>query len=145
VTVLDHLRQSRVGRLFLSLLALVGMLAYLGGGVTSIVSVPGYAVVYLDDVHKTYLSLPCLDDWKRRPTQTIDTLRQALRRDAYKLGYQMDEDCRNAGGFSEDDRSAAGLVLEKLGILSPLEHWWDRPYRTEDGRVVLRPAELDSN
>jgi len=32
-----------------------------------------------------------------------------------------------------DDRSATGRFLVWLGLLPPLKHWWDMPYRTEDG------------
>jgi hypothetical protein len=30
----------------------------------------------------------------------------------------------------------SGMLLVKLGVLSPLQYWWDMPYRTEEGVVV---------
>jgi hypothetical protein len=128
-----------------SLLAIsigVVVLLYLGAGSSSIVQVPGYAVAYLDDTNKTYLTLPCVDQWQKTPTHSVDVLRQALVADAYKLGYRMDEDCREAGGFIDDDRSLTGFLFERIGLLPPIEHWWDRPYRKEDGSIVAHPSDL---
>jgi len=97
---------------------------------------PDYAAVYLDDVAKTYVALPCLKEWQNRRNQTLAMLRLNRASEAYALKYEPDEVCRETGAFSEDDRSLIGLLLVKLGILAPIQHWWDAPYRTEQGVVV---------
>jgi hypothetical protein len=96
----------------------------------------GYAAVYLDDDAKTYIALPCLKEWQNRPSQSLAFLRLAPASKAISQGYKSDATCRETGAFVEDDRSLTGLLLVKLGILSPVRHWWDIPYRTEDGTVV---------
>jgi hypothetical protein len=117
-------------------LGIACFIVLIGFGVGSIDPMPFYAVVFLDATNKTFIALPCVNEWRSRPTQTIDVVRRGTAGEAYKLGYKMDNECREAGGYSEDGRSLTGLVLVRLGILSPLVHWWDRPYRTEDGTVV---------
>jgi hypothetical protein len=114
----------------------VALLA-IGFGVGSIDLAPPYAVVFIDDSSKTYIALPCIDEWQHRATTVVDVVRRGTVRDAIQLGYRKDDRCREAGGFQEDGRSLSGLILERVGILSPLEPWWDKPYRTEDGEVVF--------
>ena len=116
-------------------LAGVGVVIAVGFGIGSIDTMPPYAVVFLYDANKTYIALPCLEEWRSRQTQTVDVIRRSTAGEAWKLGYKIDEKCRSAGGYSADGRSVAGLILEKLGLLSPLTHWWDLPYRTENGIV----------
>jgi hypothetical protein len=117
-------------------LAVVFAIAYLGFGISSVELAPPYAVVFLDDENKTFIALPCMHEWQSRPTQTIDTVRRSTAGEAQRLGYQVDERCRDAGGYSEEGRSLTGRALERFGILSPLQHWWHRPYRTEDRTIV---------
>jgi hypothetical protein len=112
------------------------LLVWIGLGIGSIDSMPNYAIVFLDDTNKTFIALPCIDDWRTRPTHQVDIVRRGTAGEAHNLGYKVDEECREAGGYSEDGRSLIGLVLVRLGILSPLTHWWDKPYRTEDGTVI---------
>ncbi|MCK4945973.1 MAG: hypothetical protein KAS59_06900, partial [Alphaproteobacteria bacterium] len=50
--------------------------------------------------------------------------------------YQSDSDCREAEGYFSKALSLSGMLLVKLGILVPKQHWWDQPYRTETGAVV---------
>ena len=97
---------------------------------------PGYAPVYLDDIAKTYIALPCMKEWQNRQSETLALVRLSKVSEAYKLKYKPDEVCRETGAFSEDDRSLTGLLLVKLGFLPPIRHWWDAPYRTEKGEVV---------
>jgi hypothetical protein len=118
----------------------VGALLAIGFGVGSVVLVPPYALVFINDASKTYIALPCMDEWQHRATQVVDVVRRGTVGDAIKLGYKKDDSCREAGGFQEDGRSLSGLFLERVGILPPLEHWWDKPYRTEDGKVVFPRA-----
>lgn len=117
-------------------LATVAAMAIIGLGIGSIDPMPSYAVVFLDDTNKTFIALPCIDEWRSRPTQTVDLVRRGTAAEAGKLGYKVDAKCRDAGGYSEDGRSLLGLMLVRLGVLSPLTHWWDKPYRTEDGTIV---------
>jgi hypothetical protein len=58
-------------------------------------------------------------------------LRLAKADDARQLQYKPDAACRETGAFAPDDRSLTGQLLVKLGVLSPLQHWWDAPYRNE--------------
>ena len=62
-------------------------------------------------------------------------VRRGTAGEARKLGYRVDEDCPEIGGYSENGRSLTGLALVWLGVLLSLTHWWDRPYRAEDGTV----------
>jgi hypothetical protein len=117
-------------------LATLVAIAMIGFSIGSIDLMPPYAVVFLDDTNKTFIALPCIDEWRSRPTQTVDLVRRGTAAEAGKLGYKVDAKCRDAGGYSEDGRSLTGLVLVRLGVLSPLTHWWDKPYRAEDGTVV---------
>jgi hypothetical protein len=117
-------------------LAAVAAIAMFGFGIGSIDPMPSYAVVFLDDTNKTFIALPCIDEWRSRPSQTTDLVRRGRAAEARKLGYKVDAKCREAGGYSEDGRSLTGLALVWLRILPPLVHWWDKPYRTEDGTVI---------
>jgi hypothetical protein len=117
-------------------LTAVAIVAMIGFGIGSVDTMPSYAVVFLDDTNKTYIAFPCIDEWRSRPSQTLDLVRRGTAGEARKLGYKPDENCRAAGGYVEDGRSLAGVWLVRLGILPPLVHWWDQPYRTEDGTVI---------
>jgi hypothetical protein len=121
-------------------LTAVAVVAMIGLGIGSIDLMPSYAVVFLDDTNKTFVALPCIDEWRSRPSQTIDLVRRGTAGEAAKLGYKPDAKCREAVGYSEDGRSLTGLALVWLGVLPPLVHWWDKPYRTEDGTVVYPGA-----
>src|SRR5215472_1717221 len=68
-------------------------------------TMPPYAVVYLDDTTKTYIALPCIEEWRSRPTQQVDIVRRGTAGAARQLGYKVDEKCRDAGGYIEDGRS----------------------------------------
>ena len=97
-------------------------------------SIPGYALVFLDDTTKTYISWPCVEAWKRRANG--DVSRRSTASEAWRLGYKMDEDCRDASGFIDAERSPSGMLLQSIGILPPITHWWDEPYQTDDGAVI---------
>jgi hypothetical protein len=121
---------------FKFVLGVAGALLLLGFGIGSSLPMPGYARVYLDDDAKTYIATPCLAGWQQQKSQTMSFLRLGTASEAIGLGYGSDRLCRETGAFVEDDRSLTGLLLEKVGILPPIRHWWDAPYRTEDGAVV---------
>ena len=104
---------------------------FLGFGIGTNASMPDYARVYLDATTKTYLALPCLAQWHLRPNETTEILRMAKASEARELQYEPDNACRETGAFAPHDRSLTGLLLVKLGILSPAKHWWDAPYRAD--------------
>jgi hypothetical protein len=114
----------------------VGLLFGAGFGISSMEMAPSYAVTFVDDATKTYITLPCLREWQSRRGDTLALARRSTLGEAVGLGYKSDEKCRGAGGLYEDGRSLSGLLLVKVGILAPVRHWWDAPYRTEDGAVV---------
>jgi hypothetical protein len=115
---------------------MVAIVFVLGLGIGSSKSMPPYARVYIDDDTKTYLALPCLDEWQHRKGDSLAFLRLSSAAEAHKLKYKPDDNCRETGAFSEDDRSLSGIMLQDLGILQPIEHWWDKPYRDEQGKIV---------
>ena len=117
-------------------LGIAALLALIGLGIGSSDPMPSYAVVFLDDTTKTYIALPCVEEWRSRPTQQVDIIRRSTAGEARQRRYKVDEKCRDAGGYVEDGHSLTGLILVWLGVLPPLTHWWDRPYRTEDGSIV---------
>jgi hypothetical protein len=114
----------------------VGLLLLAGLGIGSNASMPGYAAVYLDDEAKNYVALPCIGEWERRSGEKFAAVRLAKVSEARQLGYEPDAVCRESGAFAPHDRSLTGHLLVKLGVLSPIQHWWDVPYRTEEGKVV---------
>ena len=104
--------------------------------VGTIDTMPAYAAVYIDDTSHTYIALPCLPAWQTKKTATVDAIRLAKASEAYALKYNSDEDCREAGGFAQGGPGIVRQYLTDWGIVPPLHHWWDDPYRTEDGTVV---------
>jgi hypothetical protein len=137
-----EVRETRTGRMKVStkvatLLKAISVGAFgvlmLGFSVESSVLMPGYAAVYIDPIAHTYIALPCIEEWRTRSGSTIEIVTLGTADEARRMHYKMDEDCRNAGAFVDDDRSLSGLLLVKIGVLPPLQHWWDRPFRTEDG------------
>jgi hypothetical protein len=100
---------------------------------------PKYAWVYVDDKAKTYIALPCMREWRRRAATKNAVVRLFDAGGARQLGYKPDTLCRDTGAFAPDDRSLTGSLLVKIGLLSPITHWWDMPYCTEDGLVFPKP------
>ena len=119
-----------------AVLGVASLVALIGLSIGSIDPMPPYAVVFLDDANKTFIALPCVEEWYSRPTHTVAVVRRGTAGEARKLGYRADEDCPEIGGYSENGRSLTGLALVWLGVLPPLTHWWHRPYRAEHGTVV---------
>ena len=73
---------------------------------------------YLDDQNKTYFSPVCAKQEKK-------PLRQATAAEARQLKYEPDKKCQDGSGFSQDDRSLAGGLLVRLGMLPPLPSRWN--------------------
>jgi hypothetical protein len=99
-------------------LGIAAAIALIGFGIGSTDMMPYYAVVFLDDTNKTFIALPCIDEWRSRPTTTVDVVRRGTAGEAYKLGYKVDDECREAGGYAEDGRS---LPLSLIGGIGPIE------------------------
>ena len=117
-------------------IAVILVLLWLGTGIDTTVTMPDNAPVYLDDGARSYIALPCIEEWERRTGESFAFVHLGTAKEAHQLHYQPDQDCRDAGAFMEDNRSLTGHLLVKLGILPPMQHWWNRPYRTETGEVV---------
>jgi hypothetical protein len=119
--------------------AVFGGLIYFSYGIKTSESMPSYAVVFVDDISKTYLAPQCVEEWQTKPTKTVDLLRRTTAGEAYRRQYIPDSDCRETGAFSEDGYPLPLLLLVKTGVLPPKKHWWDMPYRTENGVVYPHP------
>lgn len=98
----------------------------IGAGIGTTTVMPDYAPVYIDDASRTYLAAPCEPEWRKRNDVVADQLRFGTALEARRLKYKPDDYCRNTGLHAPEGRSALGLLLEKLGFLSPLEYWWDK-------------------
>jgi hypothetical protein len=81
-------------------LGIAAFLALAGLGIGSSVPMPSYAVVYMDDITKTYIALPCVEEWQSKQTQTVTLIRRGTAGEAGKLGYKTDDECREAGSVS---------------------------------------------
>lgn len=114
----------------------VGALLFVGLGIRTSGSMPGYAAVYLDDVERTYIGLPCIEEWHRRPDTAMAVVRLSTAAEAWSLRYEPDYECRETGAFVGSDSSLTRGLLVKLGLLSPPQQWWDAPYRNEAGEVT---------
>jgi hypothetical protein len=120
--------------------AAIGVVLFLvlliGFGISTEKTLPGYAPVYLDDLNKVYLAVPCLEGWQRRESKHVDAVRLGTAEEATRLKYNPDDICRNEGWFVGEDKSLIRYWLEEHGILTARQEWWDKPFRTEDGKVV---------
>ena len=81
-------------------------------------TMPDNAIVLLDDQTQTYLSPGCAKQEKRE-------YRPATAAEARKLNYAPDKECRDAAGFSQDNRSLSGNLMARLGMLPPLPSRWN--------------------
>jgi len=81
-------------------------------------SMPDNAVVLLDDQNHTYLSPLC-------GRQEDKVYRAARAAEARQLNYEPDKKCRDAGGFSQGNRSLTGNLLVRLGMLPPVPNRWN--------------------
>jgi hypothetical protein len=127
---------SKVAGIFCTaVVATAALFFFAGFGIKGHMPMPGYAAVYLDDQTETYIALPCMKDWQDRagPGRTV---RLAKAREALQMKYGPDADCRDTGAFAPEAGSMSGRLLVKLGIMQPVQFWWDAPYRTEDGTLV---------
>lgn len=122
--------------LILSAAAAVVVLGIFVLNIETLKIMPDYALVFLDDRTETYIAAPCLDEWLKRPDKDYAVVRRSTAKEAYRLHYKVDDDCREAGGYIEDGPTFFDILLVKLGIISPAKYWWDAPYRTEEGQIM---------
>jgi hypothetical protein len=109
-----------------------------GLGIQSDRTAPGYAAAFIDDENKTFIVLPCMDEWQHRGGPQA-LVRLGTVSEGWRMKYEPDSNCRETAAFSESDRALTGLLLQWMSVLPPMQHWWDRPYRTEGG-VVYPPG-----
>jgi hypothetical protein len=112
----------------------LALLLFLGFGIDTEATMPAYAVVYLDGTSKTFIPYPCIEEWRTRPTSTVDFVTRGTAGEAFLLKYNPDQKCSYL--MHGDGESISRLFLIRLGLMSPIRHWWDAPYRTEDGQVT---------
>jgi hypothetical protein len=116
---------TSVGQNIKIALIVAGALLFLGLGIGSNTPMPGHAAVYIDDATRTYLAAPCKSAGAHGPDINVGALRFGTKSEARRLEYKPDDVCRNTGIHAPDDRSATGHLLQWLGLLTPLKHWWD--------------------
>ncbi len=80
---------------------------------------PDNALVYLNDEAKTYFSPLCVGQEKKY-------LRAATAAEARQLKFAPDQECQKKSGFSQDDRSLSGRLMQRLGMLPPLPNRWNK-------------------
>lgn len=109
---------QRLGTLIAYVAIGAGFLFFLGFGISSSVTVPDHAIVFIDPVNKSYFAPPCASEQMQlAPRMTIGQVR--------KLGFNPDAACRDAGAFVQEARSLSGQLLEAMKVLSPLRPRWD--------------------
>jgi hypothetical protein len=96
---------------------------------------PSYAGVYLDAAASTYIPLPCIAEWERKPTAKFGVVHLSTAGEAYRLNYKLDEACWGRGDLSGTSHTFSVSWLMDAGFLPATMEWWDRPYRTESGVV----------
>jgi hypothetical protein len=77
----------------------------------------------MDDLSRTYLAQPCMQEWRRRPGSGM--VYASAARHAWALGCMPDNNCRASRAFMGADSSVTQDILVNLGILRPPRQWWD--------------------
>ena len=101
------------------LLVVIAALFVFGFQVGSLNTIPGHALVIVDAVSKTYYAPICLESIDRRSQSVVSCEK------AKDLGFSPDPECREIGAFVQEGRSLSGSLLEKLGLLDPIESRWN--------------------
>ena len=100
-------------------LALGGLLVYIGFGIGTSEIMPQNAEIFLDHTKRHYIAPPCTR------IEYGSQLSLATVAEARRLAYQPEPECRDEGGFTQDGRSLSGKALEWLGVLGPLPARWN--------------------
>lgn len=111
------MNSAKVAGIVKTAAAVVILLSVVGFGISSSRTMPGNAIVLLDQESKTYTAPPCVQD--------PSTLTPATASDARKLGFSPDARCRDSGAFLADDRSLTGQMLVTIGLLDELPSRWN--------------------
>lgn len=100
-------------------IALGGLLVYVGFGIGSSEIMPQNAELYLNHSLRQYIPPPCVA-LKDRAHLSLTTVAEAR-----SLGYQPEPKCRDEGGFTQDGRSLSGRLLEWLGVFGARPARWN--------------------
>ncbi|NGZ97288.1 MAG: hypothetical protein CV089_14420 [Nitrospira sp. WS110] len=112
------------------------LLFFLGLGIKTSVVMPEHAIVLVDSAKRVYLAPRCVLETQIGLTRTtIGEARQA--------GLKPDPVCRDTGAFTQEGRSLSGILLEKIGILSPLQLPWrpDESSNIQSGITSVQSTE----
>lgn len=97
---------------------LMGWLLFLGCFIGTSAIIPENAIIFLDDATKTYFGCS---------GEPSAPLRRSTVSEAYRLHYKAGQNCQPPVRFVDEDWPLTGLLLVRVGILSPAKHWWDSP------------------
>lgn len=102
--------------------------AILGFFITSSISMPDEAHVLVDDNKKVYYAPPYIEFLQSKQISSIDVtaLRKTTAGEARAMKYKPDPECRDNGYFLQEGRNLTLQFFEKVGILKPLPHRWNR-------------------
>lgn len=101
-------------------LYIIALIFFLGFGIGSSKTMPDNAIVYVDKSKKIYIGVPSVSSYLNK------NIVKKTAKDARQLGYNPDEESKNNGDFTQEDRSLSGKLLEKIGILSPIPPRWNQ-------------------
>ncbi len=127
---------EKLNRYAKSVLIGAGMLLFLGLGIDSSGSAPPEAFVAADLSSNTYFGPNCVSvvppGWMADGGSlgTIDQLESSgftmtTIEQVREAGFGPDPDCREQGEFISEGRSLTGMLLESVGVLSPLPPRWN--------------------
>jgi hypothetical protein len=112
-------------------LGVCAFLVWLGFGIGSSRTVPEHALVFARPAQNVYVAPHCIStqeirDLAKDPLmgERIISLTMTIG-EAHKLKLLPDPKCRDEGGFVQEGRSLSGMLLERIGLLSPLESRWN--------------------
>ena len=109
-----------MSRLIKGLQAVVTGIVFLfliGLGISSTKTMPKNTIILLDHTNKQFLAPACVLDPSYYSVATVH--------EAHELNYHANPNCRDQGAFGQEGRSLSGIMLEKLGLLSPLQSRWN--------------------
>jgi hypothetical protein len=94
----------------------------IGLAISTTQTVPDHALLYVDDVTKTYIAPPWFIENKKLHYLH---LRLVPAKEAHRLKYSPDAKCRDSDGFIQEGRSLTGIFFEYIGLLKPLPSRWN--------------------
>jgi hypothetical protein len=99
-------------------------------GISVVQTTPDYAFVYVDHDKKTYYSPAYLYDIGEpgalKRSIDIENLQLTKIEDVHDAKYDPDDECRNEGYFMQEYSSYFRYLLEKIGILKPVQSRWNK-------------------